>query len=426
MSPEYDLIGPQSARRPAEEKTPTHPVPVVVVPQSEPRLIGPYAPPGGNSSTNRAENQAPTSSRAARRGGRATAPVESIPDELRQIPAPGGRYRGGRGRHVALKSVGVVSVCALAVGGAFVAGLNVAGRLATPPTFTITTGEATRYGLDDFPIAAAAAFAERYVTLCLSTPVDQASETARTTQLRALSTTGVPSSCGVDPQAPGMTVTSAAFAGVRGPVPDRPSARFIAVQTALSDGRVIDVTVPVWTDPADPGRTFTVVGAIGNDPLPGVGAVDKLPPARLDADLGSTLKTEVFAEFFGAWGSSNAAVLERFATSDATAAVMTGLGGALGAPEVADVAVMLPSGESTTYEWKDGDETTAQVQVKWTLPGASAGQAFTYRVDLIRTAGTWSVQDINGGGVDPAGSNPDSTADSIPAARPSPAPTTEK
>lgn len=342
-----------------------------------------------------------------------------VPAALREIPAPGGRYRGGRGRHVALKVTGATTAMVLAVSAAFIGGMSIAEKIQVPPPLTITDTEAARWGLDEFPVQGAAAFAERYVSLCLSNPADGATSAARATQVRAMSTTGVSATCGVDGE--NYKAGAITFAGLRGTVPGRDSARYVAVQAALADGRVLELTVPVWTDPHEPGSSFMVVGSLGNEPLPAVAKVPGIPAVQADAKLSADLGETLFPEFFTAWGSSNTSVLARFAADDATPAVLTGLGNALGTPEVGNVSIALPAGESASHTWRDGDTTAAQVDVTW--KGADSSLTLTYRVDLLHTASAWSVSDIHGGGVDTSGSTPDRPTDAVPS--PSPSPSTD-
>ncbi len=370
-----------------------------------------------------AEPEREPKGRGKRRRGRAAA--AEVPADLRQVPAPGGRYRGGRGRHVVVKTVAFLMFALLLAGGGVWAGAAGSRALQRPPVLTISEEEAARFDLDEFPVSGAAAFAQRYVELCLTSMAhqDADAEKARVAQLRAMATSGALTGCGVGSRSVDTVVVSTAFAGVTGVVQERESARYVEVQAVLVDGRTLAVTVPVWTDPDDPGSAFMVIGPIGNDPLPAVVDLPALRTGTADGELARTLSEQLFDDFFAAWGSSSSTVLARFAAGDATTAVTTGLAGALGTPKVGSVTVPLPEDAvGGQGEWELGDRTTATVQVTWTLPGATAGQLMAYRVDITLSSSGWVVVDIAGGAADSAGAHPD-PATAVATAAPTPVPT---
>lgn len=396
--PQYAPVGgPQYAPVGAPPAHATHPGHPVHPEQEQPAV------PAAAKATRKKGKGAAKSPQKKGRAAKAATPAAQVPAALEQIPKPGSRYAGGRGKHVGTKATVTIALSVLSLVGATALGAYGYKAIQRPPVLEISEADQAKFGLDTFPVTGAAAFAERYVRTCLATSTD---DTLRRTITNAMSTDGVPDDCGWPRGGPVADVVSSTFTGILGPVPGyETTARFIGVQAILSDSRTINVVVPVWTSEDAPGAVFMVVGPLGNNPLPAAVEVEQVQVPEEDTTLGSALQESVFNEFFGAWGSSNTSVLDRFATKDASLAVRSGLAGSLGVPTVSRVTVRVPDEAVMPYEWAEGDVAVAEVAVSWAAEAGAMGVTFVYRVSLVSTADGWSVSDIAGGGVDVRGAN---------------------
>ncbi|MFF9015962.1 conjugal transfer protein [Streptomyces sp. NPDC014870] len=345
------------------------------------------------------------------------------------VPRPGGRLPAtGRGTHVALRATLLFTACAFALGSCGVVGLAI-GKSSSAPTAALGKKDLQKYRLTEFPTRAAATFAEKYATLCLTYDAKAAEQ--RRDELARYATSGVDRDCGWNGQGT-QSVTSAVWDGTIEDLPEYgKNGRYLGVQVTLSTGRVTAVSVPVYVANPASGSGLRVVGDVGEMPLPGRGTAPEIDRDSevVDNTLSDQLKAQVLPGYFTAWGSSDTTAMSRFTSPDATVAATSGLAGALAAPLVQEVVALAPAGtgDSGAVTYKYGQSVPVRVTVVWGGAGAESapGQETTpqvkrsYRLTVVNTAQGWFIKDIRGALLDPAGGQGDADPEA-PSATPSP------
>ncbi|MEU4270107.1 conjugal transfer protein [Streptomyces sp. NPDC026092] len=344
------------------------------------------------------------------------------------VPRPGGRLPAtGRGTHVALRATLLFTACAFALGSCGVIGLAI-GKSSSGPTAALGKKDVQKYRLTEFPTRAAATFAEKYATLCLT--YDPKTAEQRREDLARYATSGVDRDCGWNGQGT-QSVTGAVWDGTIEDLPEYgKNGRYLGVQVTLSTGRVTAVSVPVYVANPTSGSGLRVVGDVGEMPLPGRGTAPEIERDSevVDSTLSDQLKAQVLPGYFTAWGASDTTAMSRFTSPDATVAATSGLAGALAAPLVQEVEALAPAGTgdgAVTYKY--GQSVPVRVTIIWGGAGAEGapGQETTpqvkrsYRLTVVNTAQGWFIKDIRGALLDPAGGQGDADP-AAPSATPSP------
>ncbi len=326
------------------------------------------------------------------------------------VPAPGGRFSGGRGSHTAVKVVLILSACLVASGIVAYMAFSLGVSTALDNRYRLSSDDKTRYRLTEFPLDQAGRFAADYARICLTHQTTAGADDQRETQLSRFVSTGTDTTCGWNGEGV-QSVADASWTGESEPI-DIPgyagNARMMTVRVLTSAGSRI-VTVPVYVADLASGDGMRIVGDIGEMPQPNlVKAPEPEQPAAVDGGLADALtQGEFFQQFFAAWGESNRPALQRFVTPDATSRTTSGLGGTTTEPAIVEARVFLPAGvtASEAYEWKKGMVTQAWVWVDWRSPSVGEGAVETraYRLQLVKTTQAsnpsqeWAVRDIRGG-----------------------------
>ena len=326
------------------------------------------------------------------------------------VPPPGGRFSGGRGAHAAVRVTLVLCSCLVATGivayFAFTFGLATA-RSQQP---SLDAADIARYRLTAFPVAQAGQFAADYARICLTHDTEPGASEEREALLARYVSSGVDPTCGWNGEGGSQQVIDATWTGESEPIEEYgEKARMMTVRVLTDKGSRI-VTVPVYVADLRTGDGMRVVGDIGEVPQP---TLVEVPPPEPRADVDGNLtdglvRGEFFAQFFTAWGDSDAPALQRLMTPDATRRVANGLGGSLTSPTIRQARVFLPpnvDSSAGTYEWRTGEHTEAWVWVDWHMPGVgeTAVETRAYRLQLVKTTEAsspsqeWAVRDIRGG-----------------------------
>ena len=337
----------------------------------------------------------------------AASPREAGPSGNFPVPAPGSRFSGGRSVHVALRSTALLFSMFIALASCTAVGIALGARGAGKNTTGITTADAGRYHITQFPEAQAVAFADRYVQLCMN----QDPRTAQTRQaaLSALATAGTGASCGWN-GAGVETVLDSIWSGYIEPISAYPGhGAYIGIQVDLVSGASEVAVVPVYVADPGTGAGMLVCGQLGLMPTAATGAPPTLHSSgRTDASLASQLQNQLLPGYFAAWGSSSAGTITRYVAPDASAAATTGLHGDLVDPQIQTVTVQVPDDVkgSGPYTYALGQSVEADVLVQWSVPGTGATQTEAYRLFLVDTAQGWFIDDVLGGQIDPGGGAP--------------------
>jgi Conjugative transposon protein TcpC len=341
-----------------------------------------------------------------RRGRRSDRPTRGGFD----IPAPGGRFSGGRGSHTAVKVVLILSACIVASGIVAYMAFSLGFSTAMDNRYRLSPDDRARYRLTEFPLDQAGRFAADYARICLTHQTTPGSADQRESQLSRFVSSGTDATCGWNGEGV-QTVTDASWTGESEPIDVAGyagNARMMTVRVLTSAGSRV-VTVPVYVADLASGDGMRIVGDIGEMPQPSlVKAPEPEQPAAVDGGLADALtQGEFFQQFFAAWGESNGPALQRFVTPDATARTTSGLGGTTTEPVIVEARVFLPPGVSASeeYQWKTGMVTQAWVWVDWRSPAVGEGAVETraYRLQLVKTTQAsnptqeWAVRDIRGG-----------------------------
>ncbi|MFF0552693.1 conjugal transfer protein [Streptomyces sp. NPDC004311] len=339
------------------------------------------------------------------------------------VPRPGGRLPAqGRRTHVAVRAALLITTCAFALGSCGVAGLVVGKSSVAVGDADLSAKDVERYRLSEFPITAAATFAEEYVTLCMTYSPQNADK--RRDALTRYASSGVDRDCGMTGQGT-QSVRQAKWDGTVEELPEfGANGRYLGIQVKLSTGRITTLSVPVYVKDPATGSGLRIAGNVGEMPLAARGSAPavKQDEEVVDQTLSNQLKGQVLPGFFKAWGASDTTGLTRFTTPDASQSATTGLAGALASPEVQEVVALAPEGSepNATITYGQGQAVQARVTVVWGGAAAAAPAKGTpppttsvkrsYRLTLVNTAQGWFIKDVRGGVLDPTGGRADAGA----------------
>lgn len=392
----------------------------------------------------RAENKA-QKAQAAKLKAAARATGELADDTVMSVPAPGGRNKpDGHKTTILTRSLVLGTGCLLLLASCGVGSyVGIANTRVAAHRSTVTTGDLTdKYHLSTWDQAAGAAFASRYLDVCLTrytqtkTASSPQQETNRASAFQSMSVGVEDQSCvSTAPSIP-RAVTSMTYTGQTTPVPNMPGAKFVTIQAATSDGVIENYSVPVWFASPVAGTGPRVVGSIGVIPLTrlGVPNPDSITGRTQDAALATQLKAQFVPQFFTAWATSSA-TLTQFLAPGASPSAATGLSGSLTAPTVQAVTVYpekstWPKNTGGTFRYQDGSTAEMDVSVDMTAPGGNTMPGLGYRVSMIQTNGHWFVQDVQAGLVSqisqaqpPTNGNPGNKTPVIGQSTPAPSPT---
>lgn len=373
-----------------------------------------------------AEQAPPTKGRRKAPRSAPTAPADTF-----KVPRVGRGLGGGRGLAVGTRLVAALTVlvvsCGLVGVGAYLAGVASRGAAGA-----LTPASAAAWHIDTYNVDSAVSFGTRYLRLCLARANTGEADRARQ-KTTATYTAGSPDpACGDgNGNATPLTVTSINYAGLATPITDAPNGRYLAFDTALSDGRLLRVVVPIYlADPAT-GSGPRIIGTIGLMSVPTMGQPTGAPTEqpRTDMTLGGTFQQGFLADFMGAWAASGS-TLAQYLAPNATEAARGGLYGYLGVAKVTGVTVLPPADAAAsggTFTYKDGMVVEADITATFSSPtGQWVPYAATYRAKLLHQGGHWFVADIAGGLGNLATSDmnaPTPTYAPSPTPKPTPAPT---
>lgn len=349
------------------------------------------------------------------------------PDARFDVPRPGGRLpSNGKNTHVALRATLLITTCVFALGSCGVTGLVIGRSSVTVKPAALDSQDLTRYRLTDFPVQAAAVFAEEYASLCMTYAPENTDK--RRESLSRYISSGVDRDCGWNGKGK-QQVKQANWDGTVEELPEYgKNGRYLNIQVTYNGGRTTTLSVPVYVKDLAGASGLRVVGNVGEMPLPIRDTAPALEKGDevVDQELSNQLRDQVLAGYFKAWAASDTTALTRFTTPDATPAAVSGLAGALTAPVVQEVQALAPegteSGKKVTYG--QGQAVPARVTVVWGGGGADDAKAEvalkrSYRVTVVNTAQGWFIKDIHGGVMDPAGGRADTPGTASPSATPS-------
>ena len=312
--------------------------------------------------------------------------------------------KGRRGSRAMTYALGVVTV--LAVGAGIVGVLY--GRSAVPAEGQITPEEAANYNLAQFPTDAAAAFGEHYLTLCLTHPQYREDIESRNQMLAGMEAPGVSTNCGWEKGGEAVAVNSVTF---NGEVEERDEyaredgsrVAYMGFFVSMSNGRQFTATLPIWSGYNEQERpAYSIVGDLGISAATAVGVQPDMSlnmPA--DRELAGTIQP-VLSTFFDAWAESNTEALNAILTSSATGEARAGLNGTVSDPDFSNITVYPyrspddVQGDTATWDYQEGDEVIAMVNLKWRVSDAASGyeQPTGYRVELVMNDGKWNVKSL--------------------------------
>lgn len=331
------------------------------------------------------------------------------------VVAPGHAPSDGRGRR-GVRALALASAITLGMSTVVGAGMLLLGRSAVPAQGQITADEATAYNLSTYPVEAGAAFAQHYLTLCLTHPQYREDIDARNEMMLGMEAPGVPPNCGWERGGSATAPTSITF---NGDVEERPEyignggkVAYLGFFVTMQDGRHFTATVPVWAGTNAAGRqAYSVVGTVG---MSAATAVETAPNmtigAPMDRKLAGTIEPTL-STFFEAWAKSDERALDTILVSEAKGEARAGLGGSVNNPNLSSVIVYPDrapdevSGDTATWHYVDGDSVTAMVGLTWNVSDAAGGheQPAGYRVTLRYMSGKWEVAGLQSGVVVPDG-----------------------
>lgn len=333
-------------------------------------------------------------------------------------PSDGRGKRGVRALGIAVSALGIVAALGL-VGGVLV------GRSAVPAEGQITAEEATTYGLSRFPVDAGAAFAEHYLTLCLTHPQYREDTERRAELMAGMEAPGVPENCGWESGGAPGAPTSVTF---NGEVEERPeygdgNVAYLGYFVTMQDGRHFTATVPVWAGDNGAGRpAYSIVGTVG---MTASTAVMQEPDMTLDLLMDRQLASElspILETFFTAWGESDNQTLDSLLATGTDGDARVGLNGTVSDPQINNVVVYPVgppaeiSGQNAVWDYTEGDTVNALVSLTWSVDDEAGGrqQPTGYRIPLVYQAGKWEVNGLQAGVVVPDGTS--SSGETDPAA----------
>lgn len=332
----------------------------------------------------------------------------------------GSRYRGRKALALCSSALAFVAVVGLIIG-------VTVGRSAVPAEGAISPSDAAAYRLTTFPTNAATAFAQQYLTVCL-THGDVEAVKKREQLLKAMSTPGTAPGCGWTSGGLQQEPSMIAWDGTVTPITEFATgeAAYLGFIVSMADGQYQTMSVPVWVKSGKTGNDLRIVGDVGvSAPM----RLENPPPAKAklteDVQLAGQVKDSLLAPFFSAWGASNAGQLNLVLADSAGPRARTGLGGVVTKPQIEKVTVRSPRATNTpsnqSIVYQDGDIAVAEVRVTWNVPASESLQTSGYRVDIVRNSGKWLVTDIRAGLVDregaaSSGSGLGSATDLVPGA----------
>ena len=207
------------------------------------------------------------------------------------------------------------------------------GRSAVPAQGQISPSEADTYHLSSYPAAAAAAFGEHYLNLCLTHPQYTTDIEVRNKMMAGMEAPGVPANCGWDKGGNVVAPTSITFTGQveqRTEYTDRQVA-YLGYFVTMSDNRAFTATVPIWAGQNTQGREgFAIVGSVGLSAATGLaGEVNMTTGFIADQSLAPTV-SPVLETFFTAWSASDTKALDAVTSADATGDVTVGMDKTMG------------------------------------------------------------------------------------------------
>ncbi|MEU6309824.1 conjugal transfer protein [Streptomyces sp. NPDC047014] len=353
----------------------------------------------------------------------AKAPARAAGGAGFDVPRPGGRLPAqGRRTHVAVRAALLITTCAFVLGSCGVAGLVVGKSSVAVGDADLSTRDVQRYRLSEFPVTAAATFAEEYATVCMTYSPQNADK--RREALTRFASSGVDRDCGMTGQGT-QSVRQATWDGTVEELPEYgANGRYLGIQVKLSTGRVTTLSVPVYVKDPATGSGLRIAGDVGEMPLASRGSVPavKQDDEIVDQNLSNQLKAQVLPGFFKAWAASDATGLTRFTTTDASQSATTGLAGVLASPEVQEVVALAPQGSepNAAVAYQQGQTVQARVTVVWGGAAAAApakgnpppttSVKRSYRLTMVNTPQGWFIKDIRGGVLDPTGGRADAGA----------------
>lgn len=345
---------------------------------------------------------------------------DGIPIGDFDVVAPGAAPSNGRGRN-GVRALMVAS--SFVLGTAMVAGLFgvVWGRSAVPAAGQISPEEASTYNLSSFPVDPASTFARHYVELCLTHPEASEGQQARLEMMKGMAVQQVGDGCGWSGGGAAENPVDVRF---NGHVEEREEysggkVAYLGYFVSMSTGKFFNVTVPVWAGENEDGRdAYKIVGPLSMTAAPAQdGTPDLTTQYLMDGDLAGELNT-LLTTFFKAWGASDRATISAMSSTDATGEVRKGLDRMVQDPKL-DLVRVVPNdpptsrnGNSVDWEYVDGSQVTALVNLTWTVRDEAGGrqQPAGYRVTLTYQAGKWLITALDPGVIAPGGGT-ESTSD---------------
>jgi hypothetical protein len=322
--------------------------------------------------------------------------IESAPTD--------GRYRRGR-RMLAIVVTAIVAFSSITM----LMGIML-GRSGIPAQGAVSPAEAAAFRLSKFPVDAAQAFGQQYLSICLSH--GNADDVARRQAILAdMTTGGVAQGCGWSngglQQHPELIVYNGSIQMVDDAFADGDAA-YLGFNVSLGSGLFQSVTVPIWVKNIGVGNDMRVVGDLGVTSGPRIGAPPVVTDRRAqDPTLATELQNSVLAPFMTAWGGSDARQLNLVLADGASDNARTGMHGALKNPKINGVQVRSQradeSSSNTSITYQDGDVVSATVSVTWEVVASQSTQMTGYRVELVRNTGKWLVREVSGGSLDMRG-----------------------
>lgn len=321
-----------------------------------------------------------------------------------EVPRPGGRLKGGRKKHQLWAGIGLLAAALLAA----IALVAFTAVVLMPKDIKASLSEEEKKSLrlDAFPVEAAASFAVRYATECLSYDgSQQQAREDRRQRLAGFGTKGVDPDCGWNGQGKQTLVGTPFWDGSIASVSQFPdNARWLGIQARVStdDGaaRTVRMSIPVYTDDPAIGNHFKIIGNPGQVPLTAQADVPSFEKPTSDAELARTLQADLIGPFFAAWATSDEKVLARYISPEASDSARAGLNGTAGEPKVVSTTVFFPEGDDS-HAWQVGDTAQAETTVEWKNGDSSMQQS--YRLTLARADTGWFITDIDGAVLDPTG-----------------------
>jgi len=181
------------------------------------------------------------------------------------VPRPGVRRQRVGGLRSWVARLALVTAPLFLIGGvAYSCGVSDSADRVVASS-AITPAEASAYHLSTFPAAQAAAFGVTYLTLCSTHPAaaDTRAVADRLTVLARMASGGVAVGCGWDGTGAAQQPVSVVWTGATAPASgtySTGSAAQMVFTVALSDRRIITITVPVWASTNDGQPKFRIVG----------------------------------------------------------------------------------------------------------------------------------------------------------------------